>query len=298
MQTSQVVWLGKGLLKYAVSFVLLLLLFRWVDFSVWQSVTLAVFIGVGYEAYLTVAAKATADESFSPYRVVVKPKFDELLLDYKLLKDVGEYNALCALWKKKDQRLISFTVLQLRASGDWLVYSDTDNCFLSDMNLEEPIEAIVFRGPRDTERAPVYLRDQSATEARLLSPSFYFRQGIGGYELGLKVWEDWWKEICAENPNEEFSRTKVDNNPIIGEAKLTIATIPNIAFTLFHVNRDYTSESRWWRDYRRIEKIRRAIDSQLALHGWERDQPNPNTDVRDPWIRIEHKYFRVQYREI
>jgi hypothetical protein len=246
-----------------------------------------------------VSDRATAGESFSPYCVVVWPKFEELLLDYKLLKDVGEYNALHALWEKKDQRLISFTVLELRPSGDWLIYSNTDKCFLTDMRLEEPIEAVVFRDTLDTEHDPVYLRDPTAPDARrLISPSFYFRQGIGGYELGLKVWDDWWKGICAENPTEEFSKTKVDTNAIIGEARLTIATIPNAAFALFHARPSHASFSRWLRDYKQIENLWKVMDSQLELHGWKRDQPDPNAEVEDPWIRIEHKYFRVNYREI
>ena len=77
---------GKALLKIAVSLALLFLLFRWVDFSVLQSVTLAVLVGIGYGAYKAVSARVVADESFTPYRVVVWPKFDELLLDYKLAK--------------------------------------------------------------------------------------------------------------------------------------------------------------------------------------------------------------------
>lgn len=294
MQTSQVVWLGKALLKAAVSFVLLVLLFRLVDFSVWQSVTLAALGEIGYGAYQTVSARAATDESFSPYRVVVCPKFDELLLDYKLLKDIGEAEALHALWEKKDQRLISFTVLQLRASGDWLIYSNTDNCFLSDLDLEEPIEAIAFRSLWTREEgAPVYLRDPAVPDAgvlyRDLSPSFYFQQGIGGYELGLKVRNDWWEKMCAENLNEEFSKTKVDTDHIIGEARLIIATIPHLAFAIFHADPG---------NFKQIDNVWKAMDSQLELHGWKRDQPNPNDEVKDPWIRIEHKYFRVQYREI
>lgn len=293
MRTSQIVWLGKALLKSAVSFVLLVFLFRLVDFSVWQSVTLAVLVELGYEAYQTVSARATAGESFSPFRVVVCPKFDELLLNYKLLKDVGEAKALHSLWEKKDQRLISFTVLELRPSGDWLIYSNTDNCFLSDIDLEEPIDAIAFRSVFEREEsAPVFLIDPAAPENGLLhsriSPIYYFRQGVGGYELGLKVRDDWWKKICADNPTEEFSKMKVDTNHITGEAKLTIATIPHAAFALFHARRDH----------KQIEDIWKAMDSQLELYGWKRVQPDPDAEVSDPWIRIEHKYFRVQYREI
>jgi hypothetical protein len=65
------------------------------------------------------------------------------------------------------------------------------------MGLDEPIEAIVFRAIRDTEHDPVYLKDPDARDARLLSPSFYFRQGIGGYELGLKVRDD----LCVNSVN-------------------------------------------------------------------------------------------------
>jgi hypothetical protein len=291
---SQMMWLGKVLLKYVIAFLLLFFLLRWVDFSVAQSVTLALLLLIGYDLYKTVSAEAKAGETFTPYQLVVWPKFEELLLDYKLLKDTGEAEALHALWEKKDQRLISFTVLQLRPRGDWLIYSNTDNYFRTDMDLEEPIEALAFSSYRNRGNGEeIYLRDPSLPEDgvrnRCDSPSFYFRQRGGFYELGLKVRDDWWKKVCAANPTEEVSKTTVRTDYMIGEADLTIAKIPQTAFAIFHVGQA---------DTKQIENIWKVMDSELDLHGWKREQDDPNAEVWDPWIRIKHKYFRVQYREI
>ena len=291
---SQFTWLGKVLLKYVIAFALLFVLLRWVDFSVAQSVTLALLLLIGYDLYKTVSAEAKAGGSFTPYQLVVWPKFDELLLDYRLLKDIREAEALHALWEKKDQRLISFTVLQLRPRGDWLIYSNADHYFRTDMDLEEPIEALAFTSYRNQQEGEgIYLRDPSLPEDRVSnrcdSPSFYFRQRGSFYEVGLKVRDNWWKKVCAANPAEEVSKTKVRTDYMIGEADLMIAKIPDAAFAIFHVGQA---------DSKQVANIWKVMDSELELHGWEREQPDPNADIRDPWIRIKHKYFRVQYREI
>ena len=291
MQVSQLISLAKVALKGAICLLLLFLVLRWVNFSFWQSLMLTMLVLMGYGAYEVVALSTAAGGSFSPYRVLVLPKFDQLLLDYKLLKNVEQAEALHALWVKKDQRLISFTVLEYQSSGDPLVYYDTDSYFLSRLDFEEPIEAIVFRAVRE-QADPVYLRDPTTPEdimLRHIPLSFYFRHAVGGYDLGLNVREDWWKEIVAGNPDEEFAKTKVHFDYIIGEAKLIIATIPYAAFSLFHAKGG---------DHKQMEKVWEAMDGQLALHGWKRQRSDPDAEVRDPWIRIEHKYFHVRYREI
>jgi hypothetical protein len=116
-------------------------LFRWVDFSVWQSVVLTSLAFIGYESYLTLKSKASAGDSFEPFRVVVLPKFDDLLRDFKLLKDDASTDALHSLWEKKDHRLIAFTVLKYQAGGDPLLYSDVDHCFVSRIDLDELISS-------------------------------------------------------------------------------------------------------------------------------------------------------------
>ena len=277
MQTSEIKWLGRELPKFAVSSLLLFLIFRWVNFSVLQSLMLIGLVGVGYEAYKTVGARAARHDSFSPYQVIIWPKFDELLLDFKLLTNAEQTKALHALWEKKDQRLISFTVLQDQdGDKDWLIYSNTENCFFSDMQVQERIEAIVF------EDDSVCVRDPTASDNGKWrrSPSFFFRQGLGGYELGLEVYADWWKKTLRTN------RPEVETTPdyACGWERLSIAAIPYEAFLVFNAG---AREKSW-----------KAMDRQLDLHGWKRQMPDPLAEVRDPWIRIEHKYFKVQYRAI
>jgi hypothetical protein len=273
----------KSTLWFAVCLIILFFFFRWIDFSLWQSLALTVLVGAAYWAYEVVTYR---EPPFIPYRVVILPKFDMLLLDYKLLKNFEEYKRLHTLWQKKDQDLIAFTVLQYQANGDPLVYSDTHNYFQSDETFDESIEALVFKGVMDQEHDDLYIRDPTLPDNnRLISPSVCLKYG----KLGLDVREKWWKKVCAENPTPELINTEVDYNGITGSAGLTIATIPPIAFSIFRGEQ---------RNYERITKLWELIDKQLALEGWERHKPNPDAEVSDPWIRIEHKYFHVQYRGI
>jgi hypothetical protein len=292
MQTTKTMWpVARLLTKSAILLVALFVLFRRVDFALWQSIVLTLLVFIGYESYLTLNSKASADDSFVPFRVVVLPKFDELLRDFRLLKDDASVEALHTLWKKKDQRLIAFTVLKYQASGDPLLYSDVDRCFISKIDLDEPIPAIFFRSVFDKEPGePVCLTDpeQSRDDWHHRSPSFYFRQTLEGYELGLKVEEDWWKELHAANPTDEFVKTTVDYDLICGWARLGIAVIPYAAFAIFHTGQDY----------KLFHKLRDEMDAKLAAHGWTREKEDPNAEVHDPWIRIEHKYFHVQYKEV
>jgi hypothetical protein len=270
----------KSLLWFSLCLIILFFLFRWIDFSIWQSLALTVLVGVGYGAYEIATYKSAP---FIPYRVIISPKFDKLLLDYKLLKNGEEYDHLSALWQKKNQKLIAFTVLRYRANGDLLAYSDAYHYFQSDEGFDEPIEALVFKAVRDQEHDDLYLRDPTLpNNDRLISPSIYLKYG----KLGLDVRESWWKNVCAENPTAELIKTAVDYNWITGSAGLTIATIPPITFSIF------------WAGHRNSKKLWEVIDKALALEGWERHKPDLDAEVRDPWIRIEHKYFHVQYREI
>jgi hypothetical protein len=95
------------------------------------------------------------------------------------------------------------------------------------------------------------------------------------------------EKVCAENP--ELSKTEVDDDFITGGADLILATIPPIELYIFRAEQ---------RNEKQIKELWELIDKELALKGWERHKPDPNAEVKDPWIRIEHKYFHVQYRKI
>jgi hypothetical protein len=285
--------LAKAFLKTVIVFGLSFLLFRWVSFTTLQSLLLAALVEAGFEAYLTLNAKATTEEYFSPYTVIVCPKFDQILLDYKILKNDDEVRQLYDLWRKKDQRLIGFTVLKLRPSGDWLIYHDQDRCFLGSVDFEEPIQAIAFSGgvfDRARERNTVYLRDPTNPEIGFAtdSPQFYFRQSSGGYELGLKVPHDWWTKICDQNPSAEFRKAKADTDHRFGTTRVPVITVPHIAFGLFRLRYD---------DYENSRKLWDAIDEVLPKFGWTRVK-HEDSEISDPWIRLESKYFDLQYKEI
>jgi hypothetical protein len=284
--------LAKALFKTMVLFVVAFLLLRLVSFTTLQSILLAALIVIGYEAYLTLNAKATTDEYFSPYTVIVSPKFDQILLDYKILKNDDEVRQLYELWRKKDQRLIGFTVLKLRPSGDWLIYHHQDQCFLGSVDFEEPIQAIAFSGVLDRERETntVYLRDPTDPEIGFAtdSPQFYFRRSFDGYELGLSVPQDWWTKICDQNPSAVFRRAKADTDHRFGTTRVPVITVPYIAFDLFRLRYD---------DYKNSRKIWAAMDVVLPKFGWTHIK-DEDSEVSDPWIRLKSKYFDLQYKEI
>jgi len=242
---------------------------------------LGVLVNAGYEAYQTVNAKVRTRELFCPFEVRVRPKFDDLLLDYKLLKGIEEVADLHAFWEKKAQRNISFTVLQFQPT--WLIYSDNDHCHLTDMYFEEAVKAIKFEG----RSGDVYLCDPTMPtdpSRGWFSPIFYFRHVVGGYELGLKVSNEWWKKMCAAHPTDEFTKTQVNVCLPTDEAKMTLATIPHAAFRPFYAKPKNFDEA---------ESIWKAAYSELQQRGWKTDvHPSSN------WTWIEHKYFEVLYKKL
>ena len=287
--------LAKALLKTVILFGLSFLLFRSVSFTTLQSLLLAALVVAGREAYMTLNAKATTDEYFSPYTVIVLPKFDQILLDYKILEKEDEVRQLFDLWKKKDQRLIGFTVLKPRPSGDWLIYHHQDRDFVGSVDFEERIQAIAFGGFLDDvrEENTFYLRDPTHPPeigfATVYSPQFYYRQSSGGYELGLILPADWWAKICAQNPNAEFRKAKAETDYAFGTTRVPVITVPDVAFALFNLRNNTIENS---------DKIWTAIDEVLPKFGWTRVKDENNELHLDPWIRLKSKYFDLQYKEI
>jgi hypothetical protein len=283
------------LAKFALLLTLFILMFRWADFSVGQSVILGLLLVIGYGAYRSLMAKATADCTFTPFRVVVQPKFAELLIDYKLLKDADELDDLFKLWGKKDQVLISFTVLESRSRG-WLIFSHAYNSFVSECDFEQDIEGLRFDGyPEQT----ISLIDPTSDRERLRSGrplSFYFRLGSGGYQLGLKVPTEWWQRICAENHGVDFVKTEAKDDPRYGETTLIFARLPYAAFTpfLLPIGGIVTTD----REYDAYDEAWKHADTKLAEFGWKKKQPDGWEEVQDPWTNVEHRYFTVRYIQV
>jgi hypothetical protein len=282
----------KALLKFVLLAALLFLLLRAVDFSVAQSIVLVALAWGAYEAFSWLHAR-THKASLSPYRVIVYPRLGHLLLDYRLIKDTDELQKLYTIWDKHQEFSISFTILELKTSGDWLVYSNDHKAFVTEIDFEEDIEPLAFRSVLDKQQPlPLYLRDsQCKTDAVFgpISPRFYFRERADGYEIGLNVRDDWWEDVCRQNPGADFAKTKVDINHLTGEARLGIATVPQAAFAPFLTN---TS------DLAQFQKVWSLMDSELAKYGWKREKDDPDAEIHDPWIRIENKYFGLQYRGV
>jgi hypothetical protein len=281
----------KSLLKELLIFGASFLLFS-VSFSFGQSLVLALVIVAGFETYANLNAKASADEYFTPFTVWITPNFGRLLLDYKILQSTDEVQQLRSLWRKKDQRLIGFTVLKLRPSGDWLLYHHQDRAFKGGMEFKEPIEAVVISNVLDHSRqkGTVYLRDPCNSDIGFAvdSPAFYFRQH-GGYELGLMLDEDWWKQTCEKNPTADFAKVKGETDHRFGKTRIPVVTLPYLAFDIFRIRYD---------DYDGSRKYWDAIEKTLPQFGWTREGEDEGTEVHDPWIRLHSKYFEVSFKEV
>jgi hypothetical protein len=45
------------------------------------------------------------------------------------------------------------------------------------------------------------------------------------------------------------------------------------------------------------QKVQEESDKQLVANGWQR-KADRDSDIPDPWSRVEHKYFSVSHRSI
>jgi hypothetical protein len=165
-----------------------------------------------------------------------------------------------------------------------LIYWNDRKVFLSGMELSESIVEINDESfsPRLGDRHPFF---EHPRWARL--PQVYFKGGIDGYELGLEVQDDWWKHLCESAEIGELSKIKTYRNHLCGTTRLTVATLPYSELNIYYHD-VWDSVDRWieW------EKVR---NKQLEAHGWKREDGG-DSEIRDPWSNIKHKYFTVSHR--
>jgi hypothetical protein len=264
------------------------------DFSAAQS---NVLTGLGWLGYGLAASYAQRHgqpqgiKNFSPFCVSIQPNWYSLLLDFKLVGGKEEWERFCEAMDKKPageysifRSGILFTVIGPQSEDGMppgLIYSDNHKRFASGADFSEGIMELEFGRPRRGEH-PFFKHPLWAN-----LPEVFFKRGADGYDLGLEVQQDWWKDLCASGGIGDLANIEPDTDYLCGTTRLVIATLPYSELRLY-------SEPN---DYEQMKARQPEIDKQLEAKGWKR-QVEKNSDIPDPWWRIDHKYFAVAHREI
>jgi hypothetical protein len=288
--------IAKALLKNLIVPSVLYFCFRFLgDFSSQQSAVLAVVAWIGYGLHKKLNASRTTVNLFSPFSVSIYPNWYELLSDFKLISAEDEWQKLCKAANEMPEpentvfrRGFTFTVIKPPVDEGLLpglTFWDNRKVFLVEVELSEPVIEIEnefsLRG-RGQEHPFFHHPKWSSL------PRFCFKWGTGGYEIGLEVQDDWWEHLRESNKAiGNLAKIKGARDHLCGTTRLVIATLPYSEFSLYYQNVDHDD----------LKKVQEAMDKQLESNGWKR-QVERDSEIRDPWAHVEHKYFTVSHRSI
>jgi hypothetical protein len=283
--------LGKSLLFVAVLYVF----FKYAgDFSTSQSVVLTVVARLGYGLYEKLNLPRKAEDVFTPFCVSFFPKWYPLLLDFKLIRGEEDWKRLCEVANKVPtadfsvfRHGFSFTVIRPPSSEGLLpglAFWNNGKVFLNDLELEAAIieNKDVLPRFRHGEKHDIFDHPSWASLPRIV-----FKWGDGGYEIGLEVQVDWWKERCQSGELKGLANVKQHIDYMCGTTRLVVATLPYSEFAAYYRSIDYAE----------LKKLQEEWDKQLLTKGWQR-KADRDSEIPDPWFRVEHKYFSVSHRSI
>ena len=289
---------AKNLALGALAFVGLALFFRYAgNFSQRQSLVLALVLILAAEQLHGVTKLLLNKPHFTPFRVYVEPQWNPLLSDLKLLKGGDEWERFNDAFHGppalgyKTCRGFLFTVIGQQSDVELpgLTYLDDHKKFVSELKFSESVivkeDDMGFSEPE--EKHPFF---NCPTWSDL--PRVFLRPGFHGYELGLEVQSDWWKDLCSRGESGALAKIDCDTNELCGETKLLLATLPYSAFV------EYFGAPT---DYKRGLREANARDRALTDSGWKWRDPLEGYDpyiVQDPWMRLEHNYFHIVHRSI
>lgn len=259
------------------------------EFSSKQSSVIMLLAWTGFELYAKIRGVQQPLRTFSPFCVHIYPNWYPLLLDFKLIGNDDEWKRLCELLAKVPEAEysvfrsgISFTVIAAPSEEGLppgLIYADNHKRFLSEADFSENVVELE-RGQRRLGEHPYFKHPYWAN-----LPEVYFKLGPKGYDVGLEVQSDWWKHLCKTGKLGDLANLKVRTDHLCGTTKLVIATLP---FTEFHI---------YYQTYDQIQAQQESADKQLEANGWRR-QVEKDSEIQDPWSRVDHKYFAVAHRDI
>lgn|SRR5487761_115208 len=262
------------------------------DFSSKQSAVLTLLGWLGNGLYERLNALQRSDKAFSPFSVSIYPNWYRLLSDFKLVGSKEEWYRLSEAMGKLPateynvcRNGIVFTVVAAPSADSLLpglTYSDNHKSFVSEVEFSESIAGYV-EDMRSEHEPPFFKHPRWGN-----LPEVYFKSGSGGYELGLEVQDDWWEQVCKTGEIGELAKTKSDRNHLCGTTRLLVATLPYSEFDVYYGANDY--------DSRKVQQ-EAARGKQLEANGWK-PKVERDMEIRDPWRRIDHKYFAVAHRGI
>lgn len=293
----------KALAKsFALGAVLYLCFLYLGGFSSRQSIVLAVLAlwvdWWGHGLYEKLHASSRVEKVFEPFCVSICPNWYQLLSDFKLIRSMEEWHRLREEAEKVPTSEHSvfrsgflFTVIRPPSENGLLpglTYWNDRRVFLSAVELLESIIEMNddYLPSGGEEQHPLFKHPRWA---RL--PELYFKPGIGGYELGLEVQNDWWKHLCENGEIGELAKTEQHDNQLCGVTRLVIATLPCSEFDWYYGKAPSIV------DLKKRQRWEQARDKELAANGWKRKvQTDPEFKIRDRWSHAEHKYFSVSHR--
>lgn len=231
-------------------------LFYFGGFTEKQGITLTVLLVMGYD--LLMDTRRATQEKFEPYTVWIEPKWDDLLKDYKLVKE-EEWeppNGKLEKVPEWEYRVLrdgfSFTFLKPQLF-DGLIYRNDRKYFRGELDFRERIEEIEI---------PMGEHNMK------FSPTMFVRWGKEGYDIGITTPESFQKSYHPR-----------DNLDLV-----TVATMP------YEVFRGYENRSSF------LKGTEKAQKSALEKHGWKQEERDKYlADLPDSF---EHKYFFVSVNGI
>ncbi|HET7107269.1 MAG TPA: hypothetical protein VFI38_10695 [Candidatus Acidoferrum sp.] len=286
----------KALAKSVLFVAVLYALFRYAgDFSTSQSVVLTIVSWVGYGLYERLNLSRKAECVFTPFCVSFFPHWYELLSDLTLIKDEEDWKRLCESVNEVPaskfsvfKQGFSFTVIRPPSEQDlWpgLTFWNNEKVFLNELELSEP----VIENEDDGMRFGFGEKHKFFNHPSWSSlPRVVFKWGMKGYELGLEVQADWWKERSQSGELKKLAKIEEHTDHLCGNTRLVIATLPYSEFAVYYQHVDYDKQG----------KVQAERDKQLEANGWKRKEEDKDSEIRDPWSRIEHKYFSISHRSI
>lgn len=122
------------------------------------------------------------------------------------------------------------------------------------------------------------------------SPYIYFKWGTEGYELGLEVNADWWKDICAADATNQLGKIKTHPEFLTGTTRLLVATLPYSEFGVYSAG---NAPASWFATSKQKHR-----DKELTNAGWKREESDWEMHHLGAPESVKHKYFTVSHRAI
>ena len=203
---------------------------------------------------------AVRNLSSTPYTVWIRPNITQMLYDLGIVPPEWEPphpdSGLLYLWTPT--RLLYggvSAVVLLSDTSAQLVHWIGPNYYTKRIEYEETLDFFKFPHPG--------LKDQIENSA--LSPEFFFRSRVDGYEIGIRVPGFWW-----DDNRERLEKTGVvksfdtSDEADANRTRITLAVLPhNVFYPL-----DFKGITEKFR-----QKLRDEIKKQLPLAGWKVEAP-------------------------